>query len=202
MVRGRPRKTDPDCALASAMKVFWTKGFEGTSLTDLVEATGMAKPSLYATFGDKEAIYTKALNRYMEGVGDEILDALSRDDRPIQTVMRRYLVDVADRATDTSGPCGCFVVNSIVDAENLPHQTRQLMDLAKEKRAAILSKAFDVAKARGDLPPSTSSAALADYFWGQTLAIALMARSGEDRQTIGQFIDLALTILGPAPVSA
>lgn len=202
MVRGRPRKTDPDCALASAMKVFWTKGFEGTSLTDLVEATGMAKPSLYATFGDKEAIYTKALNRYMEGVGDEILDALSRDDRPIQTVMRRYLVDVADRATDTSGPCGCFVVNSIVDAENLPHQTRQLMDLAKEKRAAILSKAFDVAKARGDLPPSTSSAALADYFWGQTLAIALMARSGEDRQTIGQFIDLSLTILGPAPVSA
>lgn len=202
MARGRPRKTDPDCALASAIKVFWTKGFEGTSLTDLVEATGMAKPSLYATFGDKEAIYTKALTRYMEGVGDDVLDALGQDGRPIQTVMRGYLEEVADRATDTTGPCGCFVVNSIVDAENLPDETKRLMDLAKRKRAEILIRAFDAAKARGDLPDTASSAALADYFWGQTLAIALLARSGESRQAIGHFVDLALAVLGPEPVSA
>ncbi|MDW3204198.1 MAG: TetR/AcrR family transcriptional regulator [Alphaproteobacteria bacterium] len=201
MVRGRPRKTDPDCALASAMQVFWTKGFEGTSLADLVEATGMAKPSLYATFGDKEALYTKALTRYMEGVGDEILGRIGSDDRPIRAVMRSYLEDVADRATDRTGPCGCFVVNSIVDAENLPEQTRRMMDLAKEKRSAIMVQVFDKAKARGDLPSSSSSMALADYFWGQTLAIALMARSGESRDSIGRFIDLALAVLGPEPVS-
>ena len=61
MSRGRPRKTDPDKALETAMKLFWKQGFEGTSMNDIAAATGMAKPGLYATFGDKEAVYAKAL---------------------------------------------------------------------------------------------------------------------------------------------
>ena len=62
MVRGRPRKTDPESALDSAMMLFWKKGFEATSMSDLSEATGMAKPGLYATFGDKEALNDATLN--------------------------------------------------------------------------------------------------------------------------------------------
>src|SRR5690606_10983188 len=62
--RGRPREFDPDQALASALGVFWSKGYEGTSMTDLTEAMGITKPSLYAAFGNKEALFSRALDLY------------------------------------------------------------------------------------------------------------------------------------------
>src|ERR1044071_6181888 len=67
--RGRPRAYEPDVALARALDAFWEGGYSGTSLDQLVEATGMNRPSLYAAFGDKQALYLKALRSYSEASG-------------------------------------------------------------------------------------------------------------------------------------
>src|SRR5262245_20822174 len=84
--RGRPRKYDPDDALAKAMGAFWDRGYAATSLDDISAATGMNRPSLYAAFGDKQAIYLKAIERYRAGPaltkalaeGTTLRDALAR----------------------------------------------------------------------------------------------------------------------------
>jgi AcrR family transcriptional regulator len=120
MKRGRPRKTDPETALDTAMKVFWEQGFEGTSMNDLVKATGMAKPGLYATFGDKEGIYVKALKHYFSEFGSPSLDDLVKSPDPLEVVIRRYLQTVAASACDESSPSGCFAVHSIIECANQP----------------------------------------------------------------------------------
>src|ERR1700747_1473227 len=73
---GRPRSFDVDKAIGAAMKVFWQKGYESTSLTDLTEAMGINRPSLYAAFGDKEALFRKALDRYNDGPAAYVREAL------------------------------------------------------------------------------------------------------------------------------
>jgi len=103
MARGRPRKVDPNAALETAIELFWEKGYEGTSMNDLVAATGMAKPGLYATFGDKEAFYAKALTHYVER-GWPLLDDLARSDAPIDVVLRGYLDGIAAAAGDRHAP--------------------------------------------------------------------------------------------------
>ncbi|MBL4693161.1 MAG: TetR/AcrR family transcriptional regulator, partial [Magnetovibrio sp.] len=115
MGRGRPRKIDPETALDIAIEMFWKKGFEGTSMNDLAAATGMAKPGLYATFGDKQALYAKALTRYFREHGAGLLDDLVHSDDPLRVVILRFLTTVAASSIDKNCPGGCFVVNSVND---------------------------------------------------------------------------------------
>ena len=115
MPRGRPRKTDPDVVLDLAMKAFWERGFDGTSMNDLAEKTGMAKPGLYANFGDKEAIYAKAMERYCSIYAGPMLEDLVRSTDSLEATVRRFLDGVVAVATETMGPKGCFVANNLVE---------------------------------------------------------------------------------------
>ena len=97
--RGRPREYDPEEALDAAMGVFWARGYAATSLTDLSEATGMNRPSLYAAFGDKRSVFLRALHRYSARMAREVgqaLAAVALGDLVAQHGPDRA-VDVADR---------------------------------------------------------------------------------------------------------
>ncbi|MEH6405509.1 MAG: TetR/AcrR family transcriptional regulator, partial [Sneathiella sp.] len=114
MVRGRPRKIDPDTALDIAVRLFWDQGFEGTSMNDLVEATGMAKPGLYAAFGCKEQLYIKALTHYLDQSAPMFKELVASPDN-LPVVLKRFLSSIRDGAIDKTCPSGCFVVNSVVE---------------------------------------------------------------------------------------
>ena len=195
MGRGRPRKTDPDAALDRSMKLFWEKGFEGTSMNDLAVATGMAKPGLYATFGDKEALYGKALKHYFFELGAPLLEDLARSPDPLKVVVRRFLRAVAASAVDKTGPGGCFVANSLVECA---HKTAPLEELARTfdaaRRSAFIDR-FRTAKKRGELPGDADARALAEFFSGQALALAVMGRAGANRRSLDRFIDVAMTVV-------
>src|SRR5437588_6791815 len=99
---GRPRSFDLDKALDAALQVFWRKGYEGTSLSDLTQAMGINRPSIYAAFGDKEALFRKVLDRYAEGPTAHVMKALEHADARV--AMERLLLGAADAATSPSGP--------------------------------------------------------------------------------------------------
>src|ERR1700730_11981301 len=87
--RGRPRAYDPATAVARATETFWKAGYAGTSLDDLVAATGMNRPSLYAAFGDKRDLYLKTLTRYQQqsrAIGAQII----ADDPPLRVFLKRF----------------------------------------------------------------------------------------------------------------
>ena len=195
MKRGRPRKTDPATALITAMKVFWEKGYEGTSMSDLVAATGMAKPGLYATFGDKEAIYTKALEYYFHEFGSPMLDDLRQSPDALEIVIRRFLQANAASASDKTSPSGCFVVHSIVECASQPPTLEALGRAFNEKRRETFLKRFRTAKRKGELPETADANALAEFYSGQVLALAVLARAGADQKSLNRFIDIAMNAL-------
>src|SRR5260370_29418269 len=106
--RGRPRAFDPDLALDRAMHVFWAKGYEGASLSNLTRAMRINRPSLYAAFGNKEQLFGKVLDRYMDGpvayFGKALAKPRARD------VVEQILFGAAKMAGDPRLPSGCLIV--------------------------------------------------------------------------------------------
>src|SRR3954452_13828883 len=106
--KGRPRQFDVDEALAAALRVFWTKGYEGASLTDLTEAMGIMKPSLYAAFGNKESLFRKALDLYEREKLEYAARALEQPSaRGVAEVLLRGAVN---NVTGPEEPHGCLGV--------------------------------------------------------------------------------------------
>src|ERR1700737_2538375 len=101
---GRPRSFDIDGALDRALQVFWRKGYEGASLSDLTKAVGVNRPSLYAAFGDKKALFRKALNRYLTGPAAYTQEALKEP--TARAVVERLLRGAADLNTAPPQPGG------------------------------------------------------------------------------------------------
>src|ERR1041384_8346753 len=108
--RGRPRAYDPQIALARAAEKFWAAGYAGTSLDDLVEATGMNRPSLYAAFGDKRDLYLKTLEHYREESRDLARAALA-DDPPLKVFLKRFYDKALELYLD-AGPRGCYSIGT------------------------------------------------------------------------------------------
>ena len=119
---GRPREFDVDQALDAAMRAFWAKGYEATSLADLMSVTGLHKGSLYQAFGDKHSLFVLALQRYLGDMRRQKNELLSQAPTPLdgmRSVMHR-MIDIAD--SDCACPKGCMAINSLV--ELAPHDAK------------------------------------------------------------------------------
>jgi TetR/AcrR family transcriptional repressor of nem operon len=113
----RPREFDADHALERATRVFWTKGFEHTSLDELCAATGLGRSSLYAAFGDKRALYLKALSRYEERSVARIAKAF--EGRPLRKGLEAFLAGLIDDIVAGPGRSGCFIGNCAAELARL-----------------------------------------------------------------------------------
>src|SRR6202795_5027981 len=108
-VMGRPREFDADAALEKAMRLFWAKGYEGTSVADLTETLGISRPSLYAAFGDKQSLFRAALERYTAGPAGYVATALGK---PTAREVAEHLPrGAADLQASSSNPGGCLTIN-------------------------------------------------------------------------------------------
>ena len=105
---GRPRAFDPDAALDRVMHVFWARGYEGASLSDLTRAMRINRPSLYAAFGNKEQLFRKVLDRYMNGPLAYFQKALAA--RKARDVIEQIFLGAANMASDPGTPAGCLLV--------------------------------------------------------------------------------------------
>src|SRR6266513_167309 len=114
--RGRPRAFDPDAALERAMHVFWAKGYEGASLSDLTRAMRINRPSLYAAFGNKEQLFRKVLDRYMDGPVAYFSKALAAP--KAREVVEEIFLGTVRMADDPTVPAGCLMVQSALACGN------------------------------------------------------------------------------------
>src|SRR5580658_8658977 len=156
---GRPRAFDAENALDRAMKVFWQKGYLGTSLSDLTDAMGINRPSLYAAFGNKKSLFRKVLDRYLKGPSVYLSEALREP--TARAVVERVFYGVVDLLTDPRTPTTCMWVHGALSCGDDP--LREEFAAQRAAGLAELRARFKRAIADDDLPPASDADTLAHY---------------------------------------
>jgi AcrR family transcriptional regulator len=188
--RGRPREFDPDEALASALHVFWQHGYEGASMADLTGAMGITKPSLYACFGNKEALFRKALDLYER----EKLCYMSRalEAPTARGVAERLLGGAIATHCGESDPQGCLgVINSVACGVEAEPIRKEVIARRASSEAALVAR-FERARGDGDLPDGVDPAALATYLTTVIQGLSVKAGSGVPREALEQVVSTTL----------
>jgi len=172
----RPRKIDVDAALEAALAVFWRKGFEGTSYVDLVAATGVERPALYAAFGNKEALFRRALERYAQNYGNYVWNALNLETS--REVAANVLAGAVELSTRFQDRAGCLGINGALAASDEAEPARQALIEWRAEGETALRQRFERARDEGDLPADADCSALAAYLLAVTHGIAVQAKAG------------------------
>jgi AcrR family transcriptional regulator len=187
--RGRPREFDADTALDRAVQVFAARGYEGTSLPELTRAMGISRPSLYAAFGNKEALFQKAVQRYVEQNAGPLQAAMRL--RTAREGVERLLRTAAERAR-RPGPKGCLLVNGALTCSSASDPVRRDLALRRNALEAVLRERFERAIVEGDLNRDADVRALAKYFVTFQQGLAVQAASGASSREMSQAVALAM----------
>ena len=193
--RGRPRTFDTDDALERALEVFWKHGFQDASLRELTQATGLSKPSLYAAFGDKEALYLKALERYVKLLIERHA-ALLNDEPDGRRAVHGFLHSLARMLADPALPGGCFIINGTADCggSTIPATVEQALRVAFQGSETMLFERLLRAQRDVQLPADASAAALAALFGSLIAGLAVLAKSGAAESKLKTVIDTAMQV--------
>jgi AcrR family transcriptional regulator len=190
--KGRPREFDADQALAAALRVFWSKGYEGASMADLTEAMGITKPSLYAAFGNKEALFRKALDLYETEKLTYMRQAL--DQPTARAVAERLLRGAVESQTSSCEPRGCLgVIHSVACGAEAESIRAEVIARRASSQAAMVER-FERAKRDGDLPADADVGGLTRYLVAVLQGMAVQAGSGATREDLDTLVDTALAM--------
>lgn len=158
------------------MVVFWEQGYEGATLADLTTAMGITRTSMYAAFGNKEELFTKALLRYSEGPAGYVNRALAEP--TARGVAESFLLGSVNTTTRPGSPAGCLTVQGSLAAGEAGRPARDALTSVREQAWSRLRDRFQQAIEDGDLPPDTDSGLLARFLLTVSNGIAVQAASG------------------------
>ena len=188
--RGRPRAFDPDAALERALHVFWEKGFAAASLDDLATAMGLNRPSLYAAFGDKRALYARATARFMEDMRAMIGEALGQ--RPLAHALKSAFAVILDRYTGGEEPRGCLVICTAATEAPADPEIRRLLGLALETIDAAFRNRLGEGQKEGELPQDADPAVLGALLGALMHSLGVRARAGHPAPELRRMADAAI----------
>jgi AcrR family transcriptional regulator len=191
-LRGRPREFCVEGALAKALRIFWTKGYEGTSLNDLTAAMGITRPSLYAAFGNKESLFRKALDLYEREKLEYIGRALEQPTaRGVAEVLLRGAVE---NASSSDEPHGCLgVITSVACGKEAQSIREDVLERGKVAKRALIER-FEQAKKEGDLPAQVDVESLTNLLYAIVQGVCIQAGSGATRNELNRVVDTGLAL--------
>jgi AcrR family transcriptional regulator len=193
--RGRPRQYDPERALAKAAEAFWKHGYAATSLDDLVAATGMNRPSLYAAFGDKRDLYLKTLTRYQQqsrAIGAQI----TADDPPLRDFLKRFYEAALDIYLESGDEArGCYSISTAPAQAVTDAAVRDFLAVSISGTDAFVAKQIAKARERGEVPPDVDPHALAQLATAALHTIAVRARVGVPRKQLRAVAAVAIDVI-------
>jgi TetR/AcrR family transcriptional repressor of nem operon len=188
----RPRNFDPDEALDLARDVFWRKGFQSTTLDDITAATGLAKPSLYAAFGDKNALFLKILDRYHGRIVSGAERVLN-EGPSARDAIERWLAGFIPFCSGVRGSRGCLSINTAADGASEQKQVRTRIERFNRKLEELLRNRLRADRAQfsdGFDPDSAARTVMAIYF-----GLMIMAKDAPDAARVRATLNQAIKLL-------
>lgn len=185
---------DVDETLGKAMRTFWAHGYEATSMQDLVTATGINRASIYATYGDKRALFISALKKYDVDVRRRMLEQLGVTAAPaaaISAVFDRFI----DQTAVSHGNWGCFIVNTALELAAHDSEIAELVNGAQDDIEAFFLAMIRKGQQSGDFPADRDAAQLAHHALASLLGMLVMIRSRPDRERLESIRDGVLNSL-------
>lgn len=189
--RGRPRSFDRAQALDRAMEVFWEKGFESTSISDLTAVMGINPPSLYAAFGDKERLFLEAVERYQSHRG---VSCPYGDEPTAKGAIHRLLTYMAEELTGSGHPRGCMMVMAAATSAGTSHHLQTAIAKKRAEGRARLRERIEQGVNDGELAPDTDVAGLADFYATIITGMALQAKDGASRKSLLATVETAMRV--------
>lgn len=179
----RPREFDRDEALARARDAFWTTGYEGTSVSDLVATLGLAPARIYAAFGSKEELFREAVALYEANEGSFVADALKHETTARRAVTR-MIEHAAEIYTRPGRPHGCLVVSAATSSAPANDSIREFLAERRRAQEQSIVERLRRAVAEGELPDRTDPDLLGSAISALLVGIAVQARDGASRQKL------------------
>jgi AcrR family transcriptional regulator len=194
MTAGRNRSFDKDSALEQAMLVFWTNGYPGTSLSDLTNAMGINKSSLYSTFGNKEKLFIQAVDLYSNKYGLVHANELFKTEKKLPERIRNYLLSIAQMITRFDLPTGCLICNSTseIAGDCLPDNATTNISAMNQQTVISLTTFFEKEQNEGNLNKKCLAKTLANYLLTLQFGLAISARNGSDMEELEEVINFSI----------
>ncbi|NYH45768.1 TetR/AcrR family transcriptional repressor of nem operon [Micromonospora jinlongensis] len=190
----RTREFDLDAAVNAAMEVFRTKGYEGTSMRDLAEATGLGSGSIYAAFGSKDGLYLAVLDLYRQRYATPMVDLL-RSGNDARAVIREMFVGTVDGITGDGQHLSCLIVGASMERA---HQDQRVADRLRSTTQSLESALYDLlaeAQLRGQITSARSATDLAGFLVTSLQGLRVMGAINPDRAALTRYAEVALTCL-------
>jgi TetR/AcrR family transcriptional repressor of nem operon len=186
------KQFDRDEVLDLAMALFWERGYEATSIQDLVEATCVNRGSLYATFGNKKRLFLAVLDQYADKVGKPLMAQL--EDPDPRRAIERMFESIIRRTSDPSWPRGCLNTNTSLECPNSGDQiSRKIAERLGQQESAIY-RVLRRAQAKGVLDPAQDARALARFFMGVAQALNVVNKALADPAILRDMMKVAMSV--------
>ena len=192
------KQFDQDEALDRAMVVFWERGYEATSIQDVVEATGVNRGSLYATFRDKTQLFLAVLARYAKRVGTPMLAELADPD-PRQAVERMFAA-ILRRTGDPTWPRGCLITNTALECPRSGDAINRTIAAWVGQQESVLYQVLLRAQAEGSLDRTRDCRALARFFVGVAQGLNVVHKATADPAVLHDIVRVAMQVWEAPPV--
>ncbi|TAN52266.1 MAG: TetR/AcrR family transcriptional regulator [Methylococcaceae bacterium] len=191
---GRPLEFDPDQALHDAMHVFWCKGYEATSLQDLLKAMDLSKSSFYQTFGSKQQLFERCIGRYRESMATAMRERLDRAASGRQFIAEMFYA-VADEPNGPVKPRGCLVMNTANEFAQRDPLVAEWVAQCVDRFKNIFQAAVQRAQQEGDIAADKDAAVLAHYLVSSMSGLKTMVKAGAGANTVKDIVRVILCAL-------
>ena len=190
----RPKTFDRDEVVDRAMRVFWRRGYEATSVRDLVHATGINRASMYDTFGDKRGLFLAAVERYVEAVSGPRLKLLDGPGSGLAAI-RGFFDDLIDSSLGDGRRFGCLVTNTTIELAAHDDEVGAIMRTGLGRVEQAFRRTLERAGTEGELAPGQDLRALARFLLATVNGIRVLARANPDEAMLRDVVDTALSVL-------
>ena len=190
----RPKSFDQQEVLDKALNLFWEKGYNATSIQDLVDHLGINRASIYDTYGDKRGLYLEALKTYRKKGAASFLERL-RSNQTSREIIKGFLEDVIKEAIEDTCNKGCFLSNSASEMANSDEVVFNLFSDNNANMEAVLAELIRDGQHAGTISASHSAESMARFTFNTAIGLRLMAKGRKSEKRLKEVVKVALSVL-------